>query len=44
MAFSGEALAQPARGAGEGHFHWLGVQHVILFAVMFLLLAIAIRK
>jgi sugar phosphate permease len=40
----GHVLAHPGHGAAEGHFHWLGVEHVILFAVVFLLLAFAIRK
>jgi hypothetical protein len=44
IVFAGEALAHPGHGGPEGHFHWLGVEHAIVFAVMFLILALAIRK
>ena len=41
IAFSGEVLAHPG---AEGHFHGLGVEHVLLFAVIFGVLAFAVRK
>jgi hypothetical protein len=44
IAFSGEVLAHPGHGAAEGHFHGIGVEHVILFAVVFLVLIFSIKK
>ena len=41
MAFSGTVLAHPG---AEGHFHGLGIEHVLLFAVIFGVLAFAARK
>jgi hypothetical protein len=39
--FSGQVLAHPG---AEGHFHGAGIEHVLLFAVIFALLAFALRK
>ena len=39
--FSGQLLAHPGV---EGHFHGAGIEHVLLFAVIFALLAFALRK
>ena len=39
--FSGQALAHPGV---EGHFHGLGIEHFLLFAVIFGVLAFAARK
>jgi hypothetical protein len=44
IVFSGEVLAHPGHGAAEGHFHGIGVEHVILFAVVFLVLIFSIKK
>ena len=44
IAFSGELLAHPGHGAPEGHFHGVGVEHLILFAVVLLVLIFAIKK
>ena len=40
-AFSGQVFAHPG---AEGHFHGLGVEHALLFAVIFGVLAFAVRK
>ena len=39
--FSGQVLAHPG---AEGHFHGLGVEHALLFAVIAGVLAFAVRK
>ena len=39
--FSGQVLAHPG---AEGHLHGLGVEHALLFAVIFGMLAFAVRK
>ena len=39
--FSGQALAHPGV---DGHFHGLGVEHALLFAVIAGVLAFAVRK
>ena len=39
--FSGQALAHPGT---EGHFHGLGIEHALLFAVMVGVLVFAVRK
>jgi hypothetical protein len=39
--FSGQLLAHPGT---EGHFHGLGIEHALLFAVMFGVLVFAVRK
>ena len=39
--FPGQVLAHPGP---EGHFHGLGIEHVVLFAVVFGLLVFAARK
>jgi hypothetical protein len=39
--FSGQVLAHPGT---EGHFHGLGIEHALLFAVMFGVLVFAVRK
>ena len=39
--FSGQVLAHPG---AEGHFHGLGVEHALLFAVIAGVLAFAARK
>lgn len=44
IVFSGEALAHPGHGAAEGHFHGWGLEHALLFAVIFAVLAIAAGK
>ena len=44
MALAGEALAHPGHGAAEGHFHGLGLEHVLLFAVVFIALVFAVKK
>lgn len=44
IAFSGELVAHPGHGAPEGHFHGWGVEHALLFAVVFAVLAFAARK
>jgi hypothetical protein len=44
IAISGEALAHPGHGAPEGHFHGWGFEHVLLFAVVFAVLAFAVQK
>lgn len=41
MAVAGSALAHPA---AETHAHGLGVEHAVLFAVVFLLLVFAVKK
>ena len=44
IAFSAEVFAHPGHGALEGHFHGLGIEHALLFAVMFGVLVFAVRK
>lgn len=44
IAFPGLVLAHPGHGALEGHFHGWGLEHVLLFAVIFAVLAFAVRK
>jgi hypothetical protein len=44
IVFTGEALAHPGHGAPEGHFHGVGVEHLILFAVALLVIIFAIKK
>jgi hypothetical protein len=44
MVFSGELLAHPGHGAPEDHFHGWGLEHVLLFAAIFAVLAFAVRK
>ena len=44
IAFSGNLCAHPGHGAVEGHFHGLGLEHGLLFAVIFGLLAFALKK
>ena len=44
IAFSGEAFAHPGHGAIEGHFHGWGLEHALLFGVVFAVLAFALRK
>jgi hypothetical protein len=39
--FSGQVLAHPGT---EGHFHGPGIEHFLLFAVMFGVLIFAARK
>jgi len=41
MTFPGVVLAHPG---AQGHFHGVGVEHVLLFAVIFGVLAFAVRK
>jgi hypothetical protein len=38
---SGQVLAHPGI---EGHLHGIGIEHVLLFAVMFGVLVFAVRK
>jgi len=44
IVFSGEAVAHPGHGAPEGHFHGWGLEHFLLFAVVFAVLAFAVKK
>jgi len=44
ILFSAEAFAHPGHAARDGHFHGWGLQHALLFAVVFVALAIAVRK
>ena len=44
IAFSANVLADPGHGALEGHFHGWGLEHVLLFAMVFAVLALALRK
>ena len=44
IAFSGEVLAHPGHGAPEGHFHGFGLEHLLLFAVVFVALSFAVKK
>jgi len=39
--FSGQVLAHPG---AEGHFHGVGIEHVLLFAVISAFLAFALRN
>jgi hypothetical protein len=41
IAFSGQVMAHPRT---EVHFHDLGFEHALLFAVVFGVLAFAVRK
>ena len=41
IAFSGQVFAHPG---AEGHFHGVGIEHVLLFAVISAFLAFALRK
>lgn len=36
--------AHPGHGALEGHFHGWGLEHALLFGVVFAVLAFALRK
>ena len=42
--FSAQVLAHPGHGAPDGHFHGWGAEHVLLLAVVFGILAFALRK
>ncbi len=44
IALAGDVFAHPDHGAPEGHFHGLGPEHALLFAVIFALMVFAIRK
>ena len=44
IVFAGNVAAHPGHGGQEGHFHGLGIEHVLLFAVIFGVLAFAVRK
>jgi hypothetical protein len=44
IIFSGELLAHPGHGAPEGHFHGWGLEHGLLFALVFGMLVFAVRK
>ena len=44
IIFSGNVCAHPGHGAPEGHFHGWGVEHALLFAVVFAVLAFAVKK
>ena len=44
IAFPGILLAHPGHGALEGHFHGLGIEHGLLFAVIAGFLVFAARK
>ena len=42
--FPGTLFAHPGHGALEGHFHGWGLEHALLFAAIFAVLAFAVRK
>ena len=44
IVFAGNAAAHSGHGGQEGHFHGLGVEHALLFAVIAGVLAFAARK
>ena len=44
IVFPGQVLAHPGHGGLEGHFHGLGIEHVLLFVVIAGLLVFAARK
>jgi hypothetical protein len=44
IVFAGNVVAHPGHGAVEGHFHGLGLEHFLLFAMVAALLAYAVRK
>jgi hypothetical protein len=44
IAFSANLAAHPGHGALEGHFHGIGLEHVLLFAVVLAVLAFAVKK
>ena len=43
ILFSAEAFAHPGHAARDGHFHDWGLEHALLFAVVLVVLAIAVR-
>ena len=44
IVVAGNALAHPGHGAPEGHFHWVGPEHVALLVLIVGLLVYAVRK
>jgi hypothetical protein len=44
IVFAGNVLAHPGHGAPDGHFHGWEMEHALLFAVVFGVLAFALRK
>ena len=44
LAAAGNAIAHPGHGAPEGHFHWVGPEHVALLVLVVGLLVYAVRK
>ena len=44
LVWAGSAAAHPGHGAPEGHFHWVGAEHVVLLLVVAGFLAYALRK
>jgi len=34
IVIAGNALAHPGHSAPEGHFHWVGIEHVLLLIVI----------
>ena len=44
MVAAGSALAHPGHGAPEGHFHWVGIEHIALLVIVAGLLYYAVRK
>jgi hypothetical protein len=44
IAFSTDVLAHPGHGALEGHFHGWGLEHALLFGVVFAVLAFAVKN
>ena len=44
IALSGEVFAHPGHGALEGHFHGWGLEHALLFAAVFAVMAFAVKK
>ncbi len=44
IALAGDVFAHPDHGAPEGHFHGLGPEHFLLFAVVLAFLVYAVKK
>ena len=44
ILLSTEVYAHPGHGAPEGHFHGWGLEHALLFAVVFVVLVFAVKK
>ena len=44
IVFAGNVAAHPGHGGPQGHFHGLGLEHAVLFALIAGVLAYAVRK